>query len=202
VSTQLHPGSAGFTRDELEDAFRHYFLTGPVMEDWIAWSQLFTDDAVYFDHYYGRFRGPGEIQRFLETTMMFGKHCYTALEWYNIDGDRIVWKGVNRADHPDPSRPPFEFPSLQIIHYAGGGRWSSEEDWWIQSEMRRYAKGYWEACQATDPDFPERLSRRHWGDIEWARPPAGHEARPSWYGREAEIQVIRRIEDMDFGERV
>ncbi len=46
-----------FPRDEIEAAFKNYFLTGPVMEDWIAWSQLFTDDAVYFDHFYGRFRG-------------------------------------------------------------------------------------------------------------------------------------------------
>ena len=68
-----------FPRDEIEAAFKHYFLTGPVMEDWIAWSQLFTDDAVYFDHFYGRFRGPAEIETFLESTMMFGRHCYTSL---------------------------------------------------------------------------------------------------------------------------
>jgi flavin reductase (DIM6/NTAB) family NADH-FMN oxidoreductase RutF len=27
-----------YDRDEVEAAFRHYFLTGPVREDWIAWS--------------------------------------------------------------------------------------------------------------------------------------------------------------------
>jgi hypothetical protein len=188
--------------NEVEEAFRHYFLVGPVMEDWIAWSQLFTDDAVYFDHYYGRFRGPKEIELFLESTMMFGKHCYTVLDWFNIDGDRIVWKGINRADHPDPSQAPFEFPSLQIIQYAGDGKWRSEEDWWIQSEMVAFAKGYWKACQAIDPDFPEQLSRAHWGDVEWARPPEGHAATPSWLGRESEIPVVRRLEDMGFGERV
>jgi len=35
-----------WTRDEIEAAFRHYFLTGPVYEDWVAWSRLFTDDAT------------------------------------------------------------------------------------------------------------------------------------------------------------
>ena len=191
-----------FPRDEVEAAFRHYFLTGPVREDWIGWSQLFTDDAVYFDHFYGRFHGPHEIQLFLESTMMFGKHCYTALEWFDIEGDRIVWKGWNRADHPDASQPPFEFPSLQIIHYAGDGKWRSEEDWWIQSEMKAFAKGYWKACQAIDPDFPDQLSRAHWGDIDWARPEPGHAATPSWLGREHEVPAIKRVEDMDFGERV
>jgi hypothetical protein len=191
-----------FSRDEVEAAFKHYFLTGPVQEDWIAWSQLFTDDAVYFDHFYGRFRGPHEIQVFLESTMMFGRHCYTALEWYNIDGNQIVWKGRNLADHPDATQPPFEFPSLQIITYAGDGKWSSEEDWWMIPEMKAYAKGYWKACQAIDPDFPSKMSRQHWGPFHWARPPEGHVARPSWWGREDEIAVVRRIEDMTFGERV
>jgi ketosteroid isomerase-like protein len=192
----------GHARDEVEAAFRHYFLTGPVYEDWVAWSRLFTDDAVYFDHYYGRFRGPAEIQLFLESTMMFGRHCYTALEWYTIEGDRVVWKGLNRADHPDPAQPPFEFPSLQILEYAGDGKWRSEEDWWIPSEMVAFAKSYAAACREIDPDFPMRLSRRHWGDIEWARPPEGHTPTPSWLGREHEVPVVRRIEDMHFGERV
>ena len=82
-------------------AFRHYFLTGPVGEDWVAWSQLFTDDAPYFDHFYGTFRGPHEIQMFLESTMSFAPHVYSPLVWYNIDGDQIVYKVVNRADNPN-----------------------------------------------------------------------------------------------------
>jgi hypothetical protein len=193
---------SSFPRAEVEEAFKNYFMVGPVMEDWIGWSKLFTDDAVYFDHFYGRFHGPKEIELFLESTMMFGRHCYTSLVWYNIDGNQIVWKGMNTADHPDPTQPPFLFPSLQIINYAGDGKWSSEEDWWMQSEMKTYAKGYWKACQATDPHYAEKMSREHWGDVGWARPPAGHIARPSWWGREQEIPVVRRIEDMTFGERV
>lgn len=189
-------------RDEVEDAFRTYFRIGPIEEDWIGWSQLFTDDAVYFDHYYGRFRGPAEIALFLESTMMAGRQCYTALQWYNIDGDQIVWKGLNIADHPDPSQEPLSFPSLQIIRYAGDGKWSSEEDWWIKEEMVAFGKAYWQACQAIDPDHASSMSRRHWGSIEWARPPEGHVARPSWWGREHEIPKIRRIEEMTFGERV
>jgi hypothetical protein len=191
-----------FSREEVEAAFKHYFMVGPVMEDWIAWSQLFTDDAVYFDHYYGRFHGPKEIEMFLESTMMQGRHCYTQLVWYNIEGNRIVWKALNTADHPDPSQPPFVFPSLQIIEFAGDGKWKSEEDWWIQAEMVTFAKQYWKACQASDPDFPDKMTRRHWGEIEWARPNEGHVAQPSWWGREHEIPKIKRVEDMTFGERV
>ena len=188
-------------RSEIEEAFRHYFLTGPVEEDWIAWSKLFTDDGVYFDHYYGRFRGPEEIQLFLESTMMAGRHCYTALEWYNIDGNRIVWKGLNRADHPDESQPPIEFPSLQIIEYAGDGKWSSEEDWWIAFEMQRFGREYGAACAAHDPDHPGRMTRLDWGPwVDWARPPEGHVARPSWVGR-TDVVTVHAVREMHFGTR-
>ena len=67
----------GHPREEVEEAFRHYFMTGPVEEDWIAWSKLFTDDAVYWDHYWGRFTGPAEVQMFLESTMSAAAAAWT-----------------------------------------------------------------------------------------------------------------------------
>ena len=191
-----------FGRDEVEAAFRQYFLTGPVGEDWVAWSQLFTDDAVYFDHFYGRFRGPHEIQLFLESTMSFAPYVYSPLVWYNIDGSHIVYKVVNRADNPEPDGGPFEFPSLQVIQYAGDGRWSSEEDWWILAEMKSFAERYGSACVTADVDPARQMSRRDWGSwVDWARPAAGHEPAPSWLGRD-DVPRVTSIRDMDFGERV
>lgn len=189
------------SRDEVEKAFRHYFMTGPVNEDWRAWSQLFTDQATYNDHFYGIFTGPLEIQKFLESTMSTGSHVYSPLVWYNIDGDQIVYKVVNRADHPVDGQPAFEFPSLQIIHYAGGGKWASEEDWWIMAEMKAFAKGYAEACRQFDPDFRHKLSRKDWGTwVDWARPAHAGPAKPSWLGR-TDVPAVGNIKDMDFGVR-
>ena len=192
---------AAHPRDEVEAAFRQYFQVGPVEEDWIAWSQLFTDDALYWDHYWGRFRGPSEIQRFLESTMSAAPGVYTAMEWYVIDGDRVVWKGINRADNPDPSGPDLGFPSLQLLTYAGDGKWSSEEDWWIAFEMQQFGRKYGEACAAHDPDHPQRMTRLDWGDaVDWARPEPGHQAKPSWLGRD-DVKPIISVREMDFGER-
>jgi hypothetical protein len=191
----------GHPRDEVEDAFRHYFMTGPVEEDWIAWSQLFTDDAVYWDHYWGRFTGPAEVQMFLESTMSAAPGVYTALVWYVIDGDRVVWKGLNRADNPQPGGPTLEFPSIQIMTYAGNGKWSSEEDWWVAFEMKRFGQQYGTACAEHDPDHPAKMTRLDWGDwIDWARPAEGHVARPSWLGR-ADVVPIHAVRDMGFGVR-
>jgi ketosteroid isomerase-like protein len=189
------------SRDEVEAAFRTYFQVGPVGEDWIGWSQLFTDDAVYTDHYWGVFRGPEEIQQFLESTMSTVPGVYTAMEWYVIDGDRVVWKGLNRGDNPDPDGPDLNFPSLQVMTYAGDGKWSSEEDWWIAYEMQQFGKRYAEALATHDPDFGQQMTRRNWGTaVDWARPAPGHVAKPSWLGRD-DVVPARRLSELTVGER-
>lgn len=189
------------SREEVEAAFRTYFMTGPVNEDWVAWSQLFTDDATYFDHHYGTFRGPSEIEQFLERTLSAAPQLYTALVWYNIDGDQIVYKGLNRADNPEPGGPVFEFPSLQIITYAGNGKWSSEEDWWLPAEMAAFAKGYYKASQKFDKDHAAKMTRQDFGPwVDWARPEPGHAPSPSWLGKD--LPVVRSADDLGIGERI
>jgi hypothetical protein len=189
-----------FSRQEVEDAFRHYFLTGPVHEDWAAWSKLFTEDAVYSDHFYGVFTGPAEIQRFLEGTMSFAPYVYSPLVWYNIDGSQIVYKVLNRADSPVPGEEPIDFPSLQVIRYAGDGKWSSEDDWWTIREMKLFGQRYVEAKERAGANARDPLSRLDWGDwVGWARPAEGHRARPSWVDGPGE--PIRSIAEMDVGVR-
>ncbi|GAB2982969.1 nuclear transport factor 2 family protein [Amycolatopsis acidiphila] len=190
----------GFARAEVEHAFRHYFLTGPVGEDWAAWSRLFTTDATYHDHFWGTFHGPGEIQRFLEGTMSFAAHVYSPLVWYVIDGSRVVYEVVNRADSPEPGGEPIDFPSLQVIRYAGDGKFSSEEDWWTVAEMKLFNQRYAAAKEAAGDRARDPLSRSDWGSwVDWARPADGHVAKPSWLGRD--VPPIASMADMDFGRR-
>lgn len=188
-------------RDEVEREFRRYYMVGPVMEDWVGWANLFTDDAPYFDHYYGTFVGPGEIAPYLEGTMGAAPMVYTVLKWYVIDGDRVVYECLNRADNPQSGAPAIEFSSFQIVDYAGGGRWSREEDIWVKAEMKRFAQSYREAELAHPQSLEDKLSRADWGPwVDWARPRPGHRARPSWYGKEG-FTPFGRIDDIHFGTR-
>ncbi|HVV30854.1 MAG TPA: nuclear transport factor 2 family protein [Mycobacteriales bacterium] len=190
-----------FPRDEVEQAFRHYFLTGPVHEDWIAWSQLFTDDATYHDHFWGTFHGPAEIQQFLEGTMSFAAHVYSPLVWYVLNGSRIVYKVVNRADDPRGSGAPIDFPSLQVIEYAGGGKWRSEDDWWTVAEMKLFNQRYQAARKEAGAAAIDPLSRKDWGPWhDWARPEPGETAAPSWLGRK-DVARVASMRDMTFGVR-
>jgi ketosteroid isomerase-like protein len=194
---------AVWSHEELESAFRTYVMTGLVNEDWTGWSKLFTDDATYFDHFWGTFRGPSEIERFLETTMSGGAHVYSPLVWYRVAGDRVIYEVVNRADHPVEGREPMDFPSLQVITYGGEGRWSSEHDWWVMYDMVRHRNRWLAACAeaGVDPDKQKsRLSRQDWGTwVDWARPAPGHEPRPSWLGKE--VKPVLTLQDIDFGVR-
>jgi hypothetical protein len=188
-------------RDEVEREFRHYYMTGPVMEDWVGWAHLFTHDATYFDHYYGTFTGPDEIAPYLEGTMGAAPMVYTVLKWYAIDGSRVVYECLNRADNPEPGAPPIDFPSYQIIDYAGGGKWIREEDIWIVGEMKAFAHRYREAERAFPQTLEGKLSRNDWGQwVDWARPRPGQQARPSW-STNSDFKPFRGIADIDFGVR-
>jgi SnoaL-like domain len=186
---------------EVEREFRHYFMTGPVLEDWHAWAHLFTDDATYFDHFYGTFTGPDEITKFLEGTMGAAPQVYSPLIWYVVDGTRVAYKVFNRADNPQPGSQPIDFPSYQFIEYAGDGKWRSEEDVWLLPEMKRFAKRYATAADAHPQTLQQKLRREDWGPwVDWARPEAGHSAAPSWLGK-AGFTPFSGIQDFDFGVR-
>jgi ketosteroid isomerase-like protein len=172
-----------FERDEVEAAFAHFYELGCVDEDWTGWADLFTDDCEYVEHFWGTMRGRDEVRAWIDPVMAGVPEIYTVLEWYAIDGDKVVWSLQNRRDNPDPDGPPyFDFPGISVAWYAGDGRWAGEEDYWDVKGARATAQAYAAACAKTGLAWDERLTRKHWGDgPDWARtnrPPA-----PSWLGR-------------------
>lgn len=190
-----------FPREEIEQAFHHYFKVGIVNEDWVGWSQCFTEDATYHDHFYGTFVGPKEIEQFLEGTMGAAPQVYSSYNWHNIDGNRLVYEIVNKADSPVAGEPPMGFKSLQVITYAGNGKFSAEEDWWIMYDMVRFRNQWLDALErGGDPDYAQKMSRENWGDVpEWAKADPGHVAKPSWVGKD--VKLIYGLKDITVGTR-
>ena len=162
---------AEFERDEVEQAFIHYWRTGAVGEDWEAWADLFTDDATYVEHVLGNMHGRDAIKAWIRPIMDQYSELYTAYEWHMIDGDRVVMYMQNRRDDPEEGQPPIDFPGISVLRYAGDGKWSYEEDFWSLPGAQAATKRYAARTAAVDPGHAARRTRRNWpAEPAWAHP--------------------------------
>jgi ketosteroid isomerase-like protein len=146
-----------FTRDELEEAFAAYQQAAAVAGatgDWAGWADQFTDDATYVEHHYGRFEGREAIREWITETMgTFPGNLMPEfpIDWYVIDEDRgwIVCQVENRmADPGDGSI--HQGANITILHYAGDGKWSYEEDVYNPAHFATMVRGWKDAKEAAE----------------------------------------------------
>jgi hypothetical protein len=160
-----------FTREELEQAFRQYWQTGAVGENWDAWADLFTEDARYVEHVLGNLRGREAIRNWIKPIMERYGELYTVYEWHAVDeaGGRVIVYMQNRRDHPS-GEGTIDFPGVTILGYAGSNQWCYEEDFWAVPTAYATAEQYAAACKQFDPNHAKRKTRRHWGcGPDWTR---------------------------------
>ena len=160
-----------YSRDELEQAFRRYWRTGAVGEDWDAWADLFTEDASYVEHVLGSLSGREAIRAWIKPIMAQFGELYTAYEWHVVDQElgRVVVYMQNRRDHPS-GQGTIDFPGITILDYAGNGQWRREEDFWAVPQAQATSQEYAEACARFDPEHKRKQTRHHWGNgPEWTR---------------------------------
>lgn len=129
-------------RQEIEEAFDRYqaaALKGAQQGNWRDWANMFTEDASYFEHQYGRFWGRETIFKWITKVMSSVPHNGMQafpIEWYCIDEDKgwVICKVLNRmSDLGDGEI--YEEPNITILHYAGGGKFSYEEDAYDRQRM-------------------------------------------------------------------
>lgn len=139
-----------FSASELDAAFRRYWQTGAVGENWDAWADLFTEDATYVEHHYGTFGGREAIRRWITGTMATfpgSAMPHFPVEWYVVDEERgwVIAQVWNRmADPGDGSV--HQAANITILHYAGHGRWSYEEDVYNPAHFATMLGG-WESAR-------------------------------------------------------
>jgi hypothetical protein len=130
-----------YSRAELEAAFEHYQATvrrAVAEQDWTLFAGLFSADASYNEHAYGRFSGRPAIAEWAVRTMTtFPGNAMVAfpVSWYVLDPERgwIVCEIQNVM--PDPGDGSVhQSPNLTILHYAGNNEFSYEED--VYNPMR------------------------------------------------------------------
>jgi ketosteroid isomerase-like protein len=122
-----------FTRDEVEAEFLKYVERGTT-NDWSAWADQFTEDALYVEHAMGIFHGREEIRKWIVETMASVSGMSFPYEWYMIDGNRVVMYCWNIFDPLPGMTGDYKFAVATILEYAGNGQWSLEEDIYNEKE--------------------------------------------------------------------
>jgi hypothetical protein len=169
-----------YSREELEHAFRLYWRTGAVGEDWDAWADLFTENATYVEHVLGTMQGRETIRAWIKPIMEQFGELYTAYEWHTIDeeGGRAIVYMQNRRDHPS-GKGTIDFPGITILEYAGNNQWKLEEDYWAVARGQETNKEYENACKEHDPDHKKKRTRLNWGGgPAWTRGARSYAERP------------------------
>ncbi len=139
------PPTPAHSRDEVESEFHAYreranraVATG----DWNEWADQFTTDARYREHHFGTFTGQDEIRAWITGVMKPFPTMEFPLKSVMIDGNRVCAVIPNVLPAPDGVDGYYGFDVNVILHYAGGGRWSYEEDVYNPAEAER-AIGAW-----------------------------------------------------------
>ena len=131
-----------YPRREIEDAFARYrevAARAAASGEWDDWVELFTEDATYIEHHYGRYEGREAIRKWISETMSTAVNKDMnafPVRWYVIDEDRgwVVCSVINRmADPGDGSV--HEADSWTRLEYAGDGRFCLEEDMYNPNEF-------------------------------------------------------------------
>jgi ketosteroid isomerase-like protein len=160
-----------FAREEIEEAFAHYWRLGGAGERWNEFSDLYTEDAVLIDRVIeGTKNGREEIRSYLDFVMNQEMPAlYTVYDWHTIQGNCVSNGMINRFDNPKSGGPALDFAGVTIQVYAGDGLWSYQEDYYSWEGMQRVRSDYEKLCAEYDPQHPKRRTRREWpSSPDWA----------------------------------
>ena len=131
------PMPVAFSRREIEAEFSSWLHRGQraaASGEWGGWAGQFTPDARFYDHHYGKFSGRDEIRAWARETLVPFPGMEFRVERVAIEGNRVATVLESRLGHP-AGGDPFAVRTLVILHYAGSGQWSYEEDIFNPSEM-------------------------------------------------------------------
>ncbi|MFN3217231.1 MAG: nuclear transport factor 2 family protein [Acidimicrobiales bacterium] len=145
-----------FPRDEVEREFLAYRERGShavATGDWEQWAAQFTPDARYREHHYGTFDGRDEIREWITSTMVAFPEMTFPVDHYIIDGNRVIAQIPNCLPDPTGGDTEYRFEVHVILHYAGNGQWSYEEDVYNPKEAEEVI-GRWIQAGGTVPGTP------------------------------------------------
>ncbi len=116
-----------FSRAEVEAAY-HAIVAAGDAADWDRWSDLHTPTCVWEEHHYGTIVGREKIRETITTVMAMVPMMSFPVEWYMIDGDRVVYYPWQVLPDPTGGDATYRFGCVTILTYGGDGQFSRQED--------------------------------------------------------------------------
>ncbi|MEH6549410.1 MAG: nuclear transport factor 2 family protein [Pseudomonadales bacterium] len=144
-----------FSREEIEEAFEKFqaaALKGGTTGDWRDWADCFTEDVTYFEHHFGRMWGRERIYNWITNTMgKFRDMQAFPVTWYSIDVKKgwVFSEVMNRMRDLGDGKI-YQEPNITILHYAGNGLFSYEEDAYNPENMGTMIKAWYKAKEAIE----------------------------------------------------
>ncbi len=119
-------------RAEIQAAIDRYVEIREAAEEgrggWDGLDEMFTDDATFIDPAWGRVTGIDNLRRFWRESMQGLDDWRFPHLGHLIDGDQVVLKWTNRLPGQREDGSYYEAPGISMLTYAGGGKFSYEED--------------------------------------------------------------------------
>lgn len=120
--------------------------------DWEEYCDLFTEDAVYVEHFLGTSHGRGEIKRWFIPAMSAWTQMSYPLLWRTFDEQQGLVAFAVGNNLPDvDGNGPYSVDSWSLLEYAGNNQWAREEDIYNPETMLSMLSRW---CDAAGVPFP------------------------------------------------
>ncbi len=123
-----------FPREEVQatvdryHALRDRIDAGQEADAFGALADFYTEDAVYIDGAWGRLEGREVIAKWLVASMVGMEDWKFPVEFTAIEGNDVVVKWTQIMPRLRPDGTPYRQSGYSRLIYAGGGKFSYEED--------------------------------------------------------------------------
>lgn len=104
---------------------------------WTDLADLFREDGIYEEPFFGRIEGREAIRDFLERSMRGLDEWEFPFDWIVVDENRVVTRWFNRLPRVRRDGSPFEFTGISSILYDDDGMIVSQSDSYDRIEAVR-----------------------------------------------------------------
>ena len=104
---------------------------------WTDLADLFCEDGIYEEPFFGRIEGREAIRDFLERSMRGLDDWEFPFDWIVVDENRVVTRWFNRLPRVRRDGSPFEFTGISSILYDDDGMIVSQSDAYDRIEAVR-----------------------------------------------------------------